>query len=133
MSMNDPMADMLTRIRNAGMVNFESVNMPHSKLKAAVAQILKEEGYIVDYHVIDTGSVQNTLKVDLKYDQEGRGAISGLKRMSKPGRRLYSRAKEIPNVMSGLGISIVSTSTGLMTDRKARSSNHGGEILCAIW
>ena len=133
MSMSDPLADMLTRIRNAGMAKFDVVDMPHSKLKERVATLLKEEGYIRDFHFVDDGKVNKTLKVDLKYDESGLNAISGLKRVSKPGRRIYSKFNDIPKVMSGLGVSVVSTSQGLMTDRKARAQKVGGEILCAIW
>jgi small subunit ribosomal protein S8 len=133
MSMSDPLADMLTRIRNAGMANFDNLKMPHSNLKSDVAKILKEEGYITDYQFIDNGVVDRVLHIDLKCDQEGTRVISGLKRESKPGRRVYAKYNEIPKVMSGLGISILSTSSGLMTDRKARSLKVGGEILCSVW
>jgi len=133
MSMSDPLADMLTRIRNAGMANFDAVKMPHSKLKSGVAQIMKEEGYINDYHFIDNGGVEKILAIDLKRDASGINAITGLKRESKPGRRVYAKHNEIPKVMSGLGVAILSTSGGLMTDRKARAQKVGGEILCSIW
>ncbi|MDF1576953.1 MAG: 30S ribosomal protein S8 [Desulfurivibrionaceae bacterium] len=132
MAMSDPLADMLTRVRNASMVNFDSVDMPLSKLKANVAKILKEEGYIRDYHIQRDG-VQGTLKIDLKYDQAKDNVIIGLRRVSKPGRRLYVNADNIPMVMSGLGIGIVSTSKGLMTDRQARKMRVGGELLCEVW
>lgn len=133
MSMSDPLADMLTRIRNAGMARFDTVDMPHSKLKERLAGILKEEGYILDFHYIEGGGVKKTLKIDLKYDESGVKVISGIKRISKPGRRIYSKFDEIPKVLSGLGSSVISTSHGLMTDRKARSMKIGGEILCNIW
>lgn len=132
MAMSDPVADMLTRVRNASMVNFDSVDMPLSKLKANVAKILKDEGYINDYHIQKDG-VQGVLKIDLKYDQANDNVIIGLRRVSKPGRRFYVNADSIPTVMSGLGIGIVSTSKGLMTDRQARKMRVGGELLCEVW
>ena len=132
MVVNDPLADMLTRIRNACMVRFESVNIPHSKLKLNITKILKEEGYIRDYHLEKTEAGDN-LKIDLKYDQDGKKVIAGLRRISKPGRRIYARYDEIPKVMTGLGISILSTSRGVMTDRKARAMKVGGEIICEVW
>ncbi|HIJ78525.1 MAG: 30S ribosomal protein S8 [Desulfobulbaceae bacterium] len=132
MSMTDPLADMLTRIRNAGMVKFESVEMPLSKLKAGVAEILKREGYISGFQVIED-KIQGVLRVDLKYDQNNYGVITGLKRISKPGRRIYVKHDKIAKVMSGLGIAIISTSKGIVTDREARSQKLGGEILCEVW
>lgn len=132
MSMSDPLADMLTRVRNACMVKFESVNMPLSKLKVNVAKILKEEGYINDFHIQEDG-VQGVLSIDLKYDQSKDRVIIGLRRISKPGRRMYVNADNIPKVMSGLGIGIISTSKGLMTDRQARKMRVGGELLCEVW
>ena len=133
MSMNDPLADMLTRIRNAVMVNFEKVEMPNSNMKGQLARILKEQGYINDYSVVDNGGPQKTLRIDLKYDQNGGKVITGLRRVSKPGRRVYARSKEIPKVLSGLGISIISTSHGVLTDHQARAKNVGGEIICEVW
>ena len=132
MSMSDPLADMLTRIRNAGMVKFESLEMPLSNLKADVAKILKSEGYINDFQVVKDEK-QGTLKIELKYDQHNQAAISGLKRVSKPGRRVYVKHDEIPTVMSGLGVAIVSTSQGVMSDREARATKVGGELLCEVW
>jgi small subunit ribosomal protein S8 len=132
MSMSDPLADMLTRIRNAGMVKFESIDMPHSRLKAGVAQILKEEGYISDFHVIEDNK-QGILRIDLKYDQGRRQVITGLRKISKPGRRMYVKADEIPRVMSGMGISVLSTSRGVMGDIQARRQGVGGELLCEVW
>ena len=132
MAMSDPLADMLTRVRNACMVNFDSVEMPLSKLKVSVAKILKEEGYINDYH-IQKNDVQGVLRLDLKYDQSNDKVIIGLRRVSKPGRRLYLNADNIPKVMSGLGIGIISTSKGVMTDRQARKMRVGGELLCEVW
>lgn len=133
MSMNDPLSDMLTRIRNAGMVKFESIEMPFSKMKVQLARILKEEGYINDFHTIENPEAFNTLKLDLKYDKNGNEVITGLKRISKPGRRVYARYNDIPKVLSGLGISIVSTSKGVFTDKQARAQKVGGEIVCEVW
>lgn len=133
MSMSDPLADMLTRIRNAGMVKFTSVDIPSSKLKERVADILKKEGYISDFNLMESGGINKTLKIELKYDQANDRVITGLRRISKPGRRVYAKFNEIPKVMSGLGISILSTSQGLMTDRYARDHKVGGEILCEVW
>ena len=132
MAMSDPLADMLTRVRNACMVKFDSVDMPLSKLKVSVAKILKEEGYINDYH-IQKDDVQGVLSIDLKYDQSNDKVIIGLRRVSKPGCRRYVNADNIPKVMSGLGIGIVSTSKGVMTDRQARKMRLGGELLCEVW
>ena len=129
---NDPIADMLTRIRNAAMVKQKQVAMPGSKIKASIAQILKEEGFIEDFLVTDD-KPQARLLLRLKYTEQGRPVISGLERVSKPGRRFYSGAKDIPWVRSGLGINILSTPKGLMTGRKARRCKVGGEILCNIW
>ena len=132
MSMSDPLADMLTRIRNAVMVKFDTVEMPGSKTKANVAKVLKEEGYINDYQVADTG-VQSTLTIKLKYGPNRESVIKGIKRVSKPGLRKYAKAGAIPIVLSGLGIAIVSTSKGIITDKTARALNTGGEIICEIW
>ena len=132
MSMSDPLADMLTRIRNAVMVKFESVEMPSSTIKVDIAKVLKEEGYIRDYRVTDD-SVQGVLKVDLKYGSDSESAITGIKRVSKPGLRKYAKANAIPKVLNGLGIAIVSTSKGVVTDKTARTLNSGGEIICEVW
>lgn len=132
MSMSDPLADMLTRIRNAVMVKFESVEMPASKVKVSVAKVLKEEGFINDYTVVK-GDVQGTLKIDLKYGPSNESVITGIKRVSKPGLRKYTNANSIPKVLNGLGIAIVSTSMGVVTDTTARSLNAGGEIICEVW
>lgn len=132
MSMSDPLADMLTRIRNANMVMHESVEMPSSNLKAHVAENLKKEGYIVGYELVED-SKQGLLKISLKYDQNNNRVITGLKRVSKPGCRVYVQANKIPKVMSGLGISILSTSNGVMTDKEARHQGVGGELLCEVW
>jgi len=133
MSMSDPLADMLTRIRNAVMVNLGSVDMPYSKIKAEVARILKQEGYISDFQKIEENSVQDTLRIALKINHNSDKVISGIKRVSKPGRRIYARHNEIPKVLSGLGISILSTSAGVVTDNEARSKKVGGEIICEVW
>ncbi len=132
MSMSDPLADMLTRIRNGAMVRFESVDIPLSSLKAHVAEVLKKEGYINDYHVIKDDQ-QGVLRVDLKYDQKNNQVITGLRRVSKPGRRIYVKAGEIPRVMSGLGLGVLSTSKGIVSDREARALGVGGEYLCEVW
>ncbi|MCK5232666.1 MAG: 30S ribosomal protein S8 [Desulfobulbaceae bacterium] len=132
MSMSDPMADMLTRIRNAGMAKFVSLEMPTSKMKVGVARILKDEGYITDFQV-KSSKVQGVLKIDLKYDQHNRKAITGLRRVSKPGRRVYVKYDKIPKVMSGLGIGIISSSKGIITGKQAQSMGIGGELLCEIW
>ena len=132
MSMSDPLADMLTRIRNAANAHFPSVEMPLAKLKVNVARVLKEQGFITDYHVLDEGP-QGTLKIDLKYGPNNEQVITGIRRSSKPGRRLYKKSGIIPKVMSGLGIAILTTSKGVMSDREAREQNVGGEMLCEIW
>ena len=132
MSMSDPLADMLTRIRNATMVKYDSVEMPKSKIKVNVAKVLQEEGYIAGWEVTDEGP-QGTLIINLKYGPNGESVITGLKRVSKPGLRQYAGADAIPTVLNGLGVSIVSTSQGLMSDRAARRANTGGEVLCQVW
>lgn len=129
---NDPIADMLTRIRNAGAVQHPQVVMPVSKVKVAVAKILVEEGFVAGYSVTDE-QPQANLIVTLKYSGKGQPVINGIERVSKPGRRVYTGYKEIPWVRSGLGISIVSTPQGMMTGRKARRSKLGGEIVCNVW
>lgn len=132
MSMSDPLADMLTRIRNAGMVRFETVDVPMSSLKVGVAKVLRAEGYINDYEIIEDNT-QGTLRIALKYGPHNERVISGIRRVSKPGLRKYVKAEDIPKVMSGLGISILSTSKGVITDREARRLRIGGEILCQAW
>ena len=130
----DPIADMLTRIRNANMVALTEVDMPSSKLKVELAKLLKSEGYVEDYAVEQKeGSVFKTLKITLKYDEKSKPVISNLKRVSRPGLRNYCKAKDIPQVLGGMGIAIISTSKGLLTDRKAKKENVGGEILCYVW
>jgi len=132
MCMTDPLADMLTRLRNAGMVKFETVEMPLSKVKTGVAAILKKEGFINDYQVLDTDT-QGVLRIEMKYGQNNERIITNLKRVSKPGRRIYVKHDQIPKVMSGLGIAIISTSKGIFTDKEARSMKIGGELLCEVW
>jgi small subunit ribosomal protein S8 len=132
MSVTDPIADMLTRIRNAIMVRHDSVLVPASKIKLAIAKILKEEGFITDYEVV-RGKPHRTIRIQLRYMENNQSAISGLRRISKPGLRIYVQKKEIPRVYGGLGISIISTSTGLKTGQQAWKQGTGGEILCYVW
>lgn len=132
MTMTDPIADMLTRLRNASMAHHEHTNMPSSKMKAGLAEILKQEGYIRDFRVEDR-KPQPTLHVELKYGPNRERTLSGLRRISKPGLRVYVRRDEIPRVLGGLGIAIISTSAGLMTDREARRQGRGGEVIAHVW
>jgi len=132
MSMTDPIADMLTRIRNANTVGHPTVEMPSSKLKVQLAKLLKEEGFITDYEVKDAGKFK-VLSITLKYDAKNKPIITKLERISKPGLRHYSKAKNLQKVLGGLGVAVVSTSKGLMTDRKARKENIGGEVLCYVY
>ena len=132
MSMTDPIADMLTRIRNANMVSHEKVEIPSSKLKVELAKLLKEEGFITDYEVKEVGKFK-VLNITLKYDMNKKPVITKLERISKPGLRNYCKAKNLPKVLGGMGIAIVSTSKGLLTDRKARKENIGGEVLCYVY
>ncbi|MDD4291528.1 MAG: 30S ribosomal protein S8 [Clostridia bacterium] len=131
MVVTDPIADMLTRIRNALTAKHESVEMPSSNMKKAIAEILVNEGYISGYEIIK-GEVIDTMKVRLKYVGKQK-AISGLRRISKPGLRVYAKSNEIPRVLNGLGIAILSTSKGVMTDKQARALNQGGEVLAFVW
>lgn len=128
----DPIADMLTRIRNANLVSHETVEMPSSKLKVELAKLLKDEGYITDYSVRKEDKF-SFLSIVLKYDEKHKPVIANLKRISKPGLRTYCKSKDVPQVFGGLGIAIISTSKGLMTDRKAKKEKLGGEILCYVW
>ena len=128
----DTIADMLTRIRNANQMRYETVEVPSSNIKKEVAKILKEEGYIKDYKVKDDNT-GGTIVLTLKYTDKKERVITGLKRISKPGLRVYAKAEEIPKVLNGLGIAIISTSKGIMTDKKARKENIGGEVLAYIW
>jgi small subunit ribosomal protein S8 len=132
MTVTDPIADMLTRIRNAIMVRHDSVIVPSSRMKLAIAKILKEEGFITDYEVVK-GKPNREIKVMLRYLEGNQPAISGLKRISKPGLRVYAQKKEIPRVYGGLGIAILSTSKGLRTGQQAWRQGSGGEILCYVW
>ena len=131
MVVTDPIADMLTRIRNALVAKHEDVMVPASKVKKAIAQILVEEGYISGFEVLED-PIQDNIKITLKYSKHGR-VISGLKRISKPGLRIYAKSAELPKVLNGLGIAIVSTSKGIMTDKKAREQNLGGEVVAFVW
>ena len=130
--MTDPIADMLTRIRNANVMRYKEVEVPASKIKVEIARILKEEGFISDYK-IKKNNVQNIISLNLKYGQNKECVITGLKRISKPGLRVYASVEELPRVLNGLGIAIVSTSKGLMTDKEARKESLGGEVLAYIW
>jgi small subunit ribosomal protein S8 len=130
--MSDPIADMLTRIRNAGKAKFQTVDIPGSKLKVELAKILKNNGYIKNYKFVEDGK-QGMLRLYLKYETSGSHVIYGLERVSKPSRRVYTQNKDIKPVYNGLGIAIISTSNGMMTDIQARNENLGGEILCNVW
>ena len=129
---NDTIADMLTRIRNANSAKHDTVDIPASNMKKAIAQILVDEGYIKNYKLIEDGK-QGVIRVTLKYGEGKSQVITGLRRVSKPGLRIYSNVEEMPKVMKGLGVAIVSTSKGIMTDREARKQNVGGEVLAFIW
>ncbi len=128
----DTIADMLTRIRNAAAMRYEEVKVPASNIKKAIAKILKEEGFINDYKIEDNNA-QGTIVLSLKYTDKKESVISGLKRISKPGLRVYAKNDEVPKVLNGLGIAIISTSKGIMTDKQARKENIGGEVLAYIW
>lgn len=132
MTMTDPLADMLTRVRNASIAYLDQTSMPSSKVKASVARILHEEGYIADFRVEDT-SPQPTLHITMRYGPNRERVIAGLRRISKPGLRVYVKRDEIPRVLGGLGVAILSTNDGLMTDRTARKNGVGGEVLAYVW
>ncbi len=132
MNITDPIADMLTRIRNASTSKFKTVDIPASNIKKSIAQILLDEGYIKSFEEIEN-ETQGILRITLKYDEKGKKVIAGLKRISKPGLRIYASKDELPKVLNGLGIAIISTSQGLMTDREARQKGIGGEVLAYIW
>ena len=132
MMITDPIADMLTRIRNALVARHDSVEVPLSKMKKAIADILTEEGYINGYEIVE-GEVQSVMKVNLKYGPNNEKVISGIKRISKPGLRVYANSEKLPVVLNGLGIAIISTSKGIMTDKKARAAHIGGEVLAYVW
>ena len=132
MSMTAPLADMLTRIRNACKARHEKAEMPSSNQKVGIAKILKDEGYLKNFRVIDDGK-QGVLRIYLKYDEKNKPIIQGIKRLSRPGIRRYVRTDGIPPVYDGLGVAILSTSKGIMTDREARKENLGGELICSVW
>ncbi len=134
MTMTDPIADMLTRIRNANVAMHETVRMPSSKLKEALAAVLVKEGYITGFEVAtDTGRPGRVLEIQMKYSPDRARTISGVRRISKPGLRVYTGADKLPRVLGGLGVAVLSTSQGLMTDREARHRRVGGEVLCYVW
>ncbi|MBN2899114.1 MAG: 30S ribosomal protein S8 [Clostridia bacterium] len=132
MTMTDPIADMLTRIRNANMVRHASVDIPSSNVKKRLAEIMLDEGFIKGFDVIDDGK-QGIIRVEMKYGDSKERVISGLKRISKPGLRVYAKRNEIPKVLGGLGIAVISTSNGVITDKEARKLGVGGEVICYIW
>lgn len=132
MVVTDPIADMLTRIRNANQMRYKEVEVPASKIKQEIARILKDEGYIEEY-TIKKGDVQDIIVINLKYGKNKERVITGLKRISKPGLRVYAKAIEVPKVLNGLGIAIISTSKGVMTDKQARTNSLGGEVIAYIW
>ncbi len=135
MTMTDPIADMLTRLRNANQAYHDTTVMPHSKIKVGIAKILKQEGYIADFQVAEPepGAVGKTLTLTLKYGNSRERAIQGLKRISKPGLRVYAKSTALPRVLGGLGVAIISTSQGLLTDREANRQSVGGEVLAYVW
>jgi small subunit ribosomal protein S8 len=135
MTMTDPIADMLTRVRNANQAYHETTTMPHSKIKVGIAEILVNEGYIASYSVNDPaeGEVGKTLSINLKYGQNRERSIAGVRRISKPGLRVYAKSNELPKVLGGLGIAIISTSQGLLTDKQANRTGVGGEVVAYVW
>ncbi|MEE9965709.1 MAG: 30S ribosomal protein S8 [Propionicimonas sp.] len=135
MTMTDPIADMLTRLRNANQAYHDSTSMPHSKIKVGIAEILKTQGYIAGFEVIEPGAgeVGKTLRLDLKYGNNRERSIAGLRRISKPGLRVYAKSTSLPKVLGGMGIAIISTSQGLLTDKEAKSRSVGGEVLAYVW
>jgi small subunit ribosomal protein S8 len=135
MTMTDPIADMLTRLRNANQAYHDRVSMPYSKIKANIAEVLKAEGYVSTWSVQepDEGKVGRTLSIDLKYGPSRERSLAGIRRVSKPGLRVYAKAPELPRVLGGLGVAIISTSQGLLTDRQARKRGVGGEVLAYVW
>lgn len=132
MAMTDPIADLLTRIRNANMVKHTSVDVPASNVKNKIVEILLEEGYIKGFDVIEDGK-QGLIRIELKYDENKERVITGLKRISKPGLRVYAKKTEMPKVLGGLGLAIISTSNGIITDKEARKLGVGGEVICYVW
>ena len=135
MTMTDPIADMLTRLRNANQAYHDSTNMPHSKIKVGIAEILKQQGYIVGYEVLEPteGQVGKTLTLTLKYGKNRERALAGVRRISKPGLRVYAKSTALPKVLGGMGIAIISTSQGLLTDKEANSKSVGGEVIAYVW
>ena len=135
MTMTDPIADMLTRLRNANQAYHDSTTMPHSKIKVRIAEILKQEGYIESYQVAEPadGEVGKTLTITLKYGEDRTRSLAGLRRISKPGLRVYAKSNNLPKVLGGMGIAIISTSQGLMTDKQAHQKSVGGEVLAYVW
>lgn len=132
MTMTDPIADMLTRIRNANTQGHETVEIPASKMKKSIAEILKEEGFITDFVVIEDGK-QGIIKIGMKYAANKERVITGIKKISKPGLKVYAKANEVPRVLGGLGIAILSTSKGVISDKEARKNGVGGEVICYVW
>ena len=132
MTMSDPIADMLTRIRNANTAKHDTVDVPASKIKLSIAEILLKEGYIKNYTIEGEG-IEKSIAIELKYGAKGERVITGIKRVSKPGLRVYAGCEDLPKVLNGLGIAIISTPKGLMTDREARKARHGGEVLAYVW
>ena len=132
MTMTDPIADMLTRIRNANTVGHETVEIPASKMKKSIAEILKEEGYIEDFDIIDDNK-QGIIKITMKYGANKEKVITGIKKISKPGLKVYAKANDVPRVLGGLGITIISTSKGVVSDKEARKMGVGGEVICYVW
>ena len=132
MTMTDPIADMLTRIRNANTVGHETVEIPASKMKKSIAEILKEEGYIEDFDIIDDNK-QGIIKITMKYGANKEKVITGIKKISKPGLKVYAKANDVPRVLGGLGIAIISTSKGVVSDKQARKMGVGGEVICYVW
>jgi small subunit ribosomal protein S8 len=133
MSMSDPIADLLTRVRNANSANHDSLELDHSKLKLEIVKVLQSEGYIKRYEVLDEGAVRPKIRIHLKYGARRERVLTDLKRISKPGRRVYTACGSLPKVMGGLGIAILTTPRGVMTDRQARRERVGGEVLCYVW
>ncbi len=132
MAMTDPVADMLTRIRNANIAGHADVEIPASKIKKNIAEILLKEGYIKGFEIVET-EPQNIIKIQMKYGPDKKRVISGIKRISKPGLKVYAKKDEVPKVLGGLGIAIISTSSGLLTDKQARELGVGGEVVCMVW
>ncbi len=135
MTMTDPIADMLTRLRNANQAHHDTTSMPHSKIKVGIAEILKQQGYIVGYEVLEPteGQVGKTLTLTLKYGKNRERALAGVRRISKPGLRVYAKSTALPKVLGGMGIAIISTSQGLLTDKEANSKSVGGEVIAYVW